>query len=157
MYSYTGFVDVSKLYDTYLKGDASGNAVSTINDALNRNGFVCQKGSRLIFYAHAFDNVAYDSKDKFGGLQPSTFKYTFTDNNGKKVVEDESGEKPFEYVFRQENFDKNGALKSGDSPYKLLIQADDISGNHREFELDIGVLGRTLDIRTLEEKRERVE
>ena len=153
-YSYTGFVDVSKLYDTYLKGE---NAVSTINDALNRNGFVCQKGTRLIFYAHAFDNVAYNSPEKFCGLQPSTFKYTFTDNNGKEIVKDESGEKPFEYVFRQENFDKNGALKTGDSPYKLLIQADDISGNHREFELDIAVLGRTLDIRTLEEKRERIE
>ncbi len=156
-YSYTGFVDVNSLYDTYLKGDASGNAVSTINDSLNRNGFVCQKGTRLIFYAHAFDNVAYDSSEKFGGLQPSTFKYTFIDNNGKEVVKEEAGDKPLEYVFRQENFDKNGNLKQGDSAYKLLVQAEDISGNKREFELDIGVLGRTLDIRTLEEKRERIE
>ena len=65
----------------------------------------------------------------------------------------------FENVFRQENYDKNGNLKAGMQPYKVLVTAKDNANpvNERNFELDIAVLGRTLDIRTLEEKRERVE
>ncbi|MBQ2592591.1 MAG: hypothetical protein II567_04825 [Candidatus Riflebacteria bacterium] len=154
-YYYTGLNNINDLYETYLKGDASGNAVSTVKEDLNKNGFVCQKGTRLVFYVHAFDNIGYNDTTKpLAGL--NSLKYKFIDYSGKVVKDDSVGD-GFEYVFRQENFDKNGSLKDGFSPYKLIVEADDEVDNHREFELDIGVIGRTLDIRTLEEKRERIE
>ena len=155
-YSYTGLVDVNGLYDTYLKGpEGSGNAVSTIKDDLNKNGFVCQKGTRLIFYPHVFDNVI--NKEICG------FDYKLVDCNGKEIenknisIVEAGQQQAIQYVFRQDNFDKDGKLKADHSPYKLIINAKDESDNERQFELDIGVIGRTLDIRTLEEKRERVE
>jgi len=62
--------------------------------------------------------------------------------------------KPIEHVFRFENVDAGGGI----SPeYFLQVNATDHSGNSRAFKLNIAVLGRKLDIRTLEERRKRVD
>ena len=156
-YVYNKFDNINDLYDTYLNGS---KAVSTVKEALNKNGFVCQKGSRLVFYPHAFDNIGYNDATKFYGIQPGKFTYTLVDYHGNEIEKDkaiDTSNSAIEYVFRQENYDKNGVQKAGYVPYKLIIKADDNANNHREFELDIAVMGRTLDIRTLEEKRERVD
>ncbi len=145
-YHYTTFDNINTLYEKYLKETKS---VSTIKDD-EKNGFVCQKGSRLIFYAHAFDNIGYQD-----GSDLNNFKIKLVDEINGKTEEKENGD-ALEYVFRQENYDKNGTKKENKS-YKLIVEATDKSNNKREFELEIAVLGRTLDIRTLEEKRERVD
>jgi hypothetical protein len=53
-----------------------------------------------------------------------------------------------EHVFRFEN------ATSGPE-YNLTVTAKDYSDNERTFKLEIVVMGRTLDIRTLEERRNR--
>ena len=158
-YLYNTFENMDKLYDAFLKVNVPDyKAISTIEEPLNKNGFVCQKGSRLIFYVHAFDNIGFKEPSNQG---VSTLEVKLVDcadgNTGEaKTLTDGTY---FENVFRQENYDKNGNLKAGMQPYKVLVTAKDNANpvNERNFELDIAVLGRTLDIRTLEEKRERVE
>ncbi len=146
-YHYTTLDDLNSLYEKYLKETKS---VSTIEVTNNKNGFVCQKGSRLVFYAHAFDNIGYQE-----GSDLNDFKIKLVDEINNHTEERTNGD-PLEYVFRQENYDKDGNKKQ-DKSYKLIVSAKDKSNNEREFELEIAVLGRLLDIRTLEEKRERVE
>lgn len=147
--------DVETLFTTYLQGQGDKKeAVSTVMDTANKNGFVCQKNSRLIFYPRAFDNIGYMDTTKNCGVQ--SFKATLYDTNsparfdGKSVT---SMETPIENVFRQENVDAGNNV----TPYVLKVEATDYSNNTREFYLNIAVTGRTLDIRTLEEKRERVK
>lgn len=157
---YNNESDFEKLFDYYLKGYKDKDktkAISTIFDIKNKNGFVCQKGTRLIFYAHAFDNIGYQEKGTPGGGLNS-FKIQLVDEINGKTEERLNGD-PLEYVFRQENYDKNGNKKQDNKSYKLIVTAEDKANpvNKREFELEIAVLGRTLDIRTLEEKRERIE
>ena len=164
-YSYTTFENMENLYNAFLKvNDSNYKAVSTIEDPLNKNGFVCQKGSRLIFYVHAFDNISYEKpSEKYGisNLEVKLFDCDAGDTQGETKELKEGTY--FENVFRQENYDKDGNLKSGMQPYKVIVTAKDggleppAQPNTRKFELDIAVLGRTLDIRTLEEKRERVK
>ena len=158
-YSYINFDNMSQLYDTYLKVNTTNKAVSTIEEPLNKNGFVCQKGSRLIFYVHAFDNIGFKDVPNQGvsSLEVKLVDCAAGNDDGEtKTLTDGTY---FENVFRQENYDKDGNLKSGMQPYKVLVTAKDNANpvNERKFELDIAVLGRTLDIRTLEEKRERIE
>ncbi|MBR4570282.1 MAG: hypothetical protein IKO19_06395 [Candidatus Riflebacteria bacterium] len=157
-YLYNDFNNISTLYDTYLKGpDAVSELYNYISSKPN-TGFVCQKNSRLVFYPRAIDNINYmKSDDKFG---ISTMDIKLFDYEGKEIsINTTSTDRSFENVFRQENYDKDGNLKAGMQPYKLIITAEDKANpvNKRVFELDIAVLGRTLDIRTLEEKRERVD
>ena len=157
-YSYTTFENMNQLYDTYLKVKENGKAVSTIEEPLNKNGFVCQKGSRLIFYVHAFDNIGFKDAATQGvsSLEVKLLDCSAGSTGEVKTLTDGTY---FENVFRQENYDKEGNLKAGMQPYKVLVTAKDKANpeNERKFELDIAVLGRTLDIRTLEEKRERIE
>ncbi len=158
-YSYNTFENMDQLYDAYLKvNNPSYEAVSTIEDPLNKNGFVCQKGSRLIFYVHAFDNIGFKEASLQGVSSVEVKLVDCTAGNTGEVKTLTDGTY-FDNVFRQENYDKNGNLKAGMQPYKVLVTAKDKANpeNERKFELDIAVLGRTLDIRTLEEKRERVE
>ena len=61
---------------------------------------------------------------------------------------------PIEHVFRFENVDDSGYVNP---EYSLKVTAADQSGNQREFKLAIAVMGRKLDIRTLEERRNRVD
>ncbi len=160
-YAYTVFEDMNTLYTKYLQVKTSGEAVTTIGDSLNKNGFVCQKGTRLIFYVHAFDNIGFKNAANQGvaKLEVKLVDCVANDAGEVKTLTDGTF---FENVFRQENYDKEGNLKSGMQPYKLIVTAKDdkqpeSEANERVFELDIAVLGRTLDIRTLEEKRERIE
>ena len=146
-YHYTTFDNLNSLYEKYLKETKSVSTIEVTND---KNGFVCQKGTRLVFYAHAFDNIGYQEGNDF-----NDFKIKLVDEINNHTEEKENGV-PLEYVFRQENYDKDGNKKQ-DKSYKLIVSAKDKSNNEREFELEIAVLGRLLDIRTLEEKRERVE
>ena len=148
-YHYASFDNINELYEKYLKGT---DAVTTIENTSVKDGFVCQKGTRLVFYAHAFDNIGYNTQ----GGNLNTFKIKLVDEINNKEITSDKGEDPLEYVFRQENYDKDGNNKQGKS-YKLIVTASDKVNNEREFELEIAVLGRLLDIRTLEEKRERVE
>lgn len=147
-YKYEKFDDVNALFTTYLQGE---KAVSTVFDATNKNGFVCQKNSRLIFYPRAFDNIGYMDPIN-AGVQ--SFKATLYDSSSSKRFEDKEVTKmePIENVFRQENVDNGNNV----TPYVLKIEATDYANNTREFYLNIAVTGRTLDIRTLEEKRERI-
>ena len=158
-YLYKNFNDIDNLFALYLQGKKEGsgsvNAVSTVMDTANKNGFVCQKNSRIIFYPRAFDNIDYMDTTKNCGVQ--SFEVTFEDENSPKRVKLDnpvtSMGTPIEYVFRQENVDRDNKV----TPYTLKVRATDYSNNTREFFLDIAVTGRTLDIRTLEEKRERIK
>ena len=149
LYNYNRFDNVSELFTKYLQG---ANAVSTAFELTNKNGYVCQKNSRLIFYPRAFDNIGYNAVN--AGVVD--FKATLYDNSSNppkdKVITDMNT--GLEYVFRQENVDADNNVTPC---YILKVEAKDIAGNKREFNLHIAVTGRTLDIRTLEEKRERIE
>ena len=158
-YLYNTFENMDQLYDAYLKVNIKDyKAVSTIEEPLNKNGFVCQKGSRLIFYVHAFDNIGFKDST-LQGVSSLEVKLVDCADGSTGEVKTLTDGTYFDNVFRQENYDKNGNLKAGMQPYKVLVTAKDNANpvNERNFELDIAVLGRTLDIRTLEEKRERVE
>lgn len=53
-----------------------------------------------------------------------------------------------------ENVNPAGAIAT---PYILTVNAADKNGQTRQFTLNIGVLSRVLEIRTLEERRDRVD
>jgi hypothetical protein len=61
---------------------------------------------------------------------------------------------PVEHVFRFANVDETGAVNP---EYEFKATATDHSGNSRDLLLKIGVKGRELEIRTLEERRKRIE
>lgn len=140
--------DINGLFTNYLSG---AQAVSTVADDSNV-GFVCQKNNRLVFYIRAFDNInTCKASEKFG---ISTLNWSIQD---KDATYSDSGSisptdmmSAIEHVFRFEN------ATSGPE-YNLTVTAADYSGNSREFKLAIVVMGRTLDIRTLEERRKRFE
>ncbi|MBU1109068.1 MAG: hypothetical protein KKB51_20495 [Candidatus Riflebacteria bacterium] len=138
------------LFDIYM---VATEAVSTVNDD-SQKGFVCQQNNRLVFYIRAVDNINSYLATKNSGISALTCNLT-----DKVPVEAKDWPtpanmlKPIEHVFRFENVDDNGAI----SPeYSLTVNARDYSGNTRDFKLNIAVLGRKLDIRTLEERRKRV-
>lgn len=141
-HEFTNLANLDDLFMKYLQGP---NAVSTVSDDTNI-GFVCQKNSRLLFYGRAFDNDGYMDGD--GGITAFSMalndKYE-TKNEGIML-------KPIEHVFRYENV-AAGAV----SPYVLTINATDKKNNSRKLLLNIGVMGRTLEIRTLEERRDRID
>lgn len=137
------FADLQAQFDKYLQGP---NAVSTVADDTSV-GFVCQKNTRLIFYARAFDNNGYMDAD--AGL--SAFNATLADKFENKS--EATMLTAIDHVFRYENVDAGGGV----SPYTFTVTATDKKGNNREFSLNIAVLGRTIEIRTLEERRDRVD
>ncbi|HNX75787.1 MAG TPA: hypothetical protein PLM07_09760 [Candidatus Rifleibacterium sp.] len=147
----TDLGNINELFDRYLQGP---DAVSTVSDG-SRKGFVCQQNNRLVFYIRAVDNINSYQIDKSFGIK--TLKYSLTDKAG--VVKNESISAagmldPMEYVFRFENVDDSGSI----SPeYSLVVNATDQSDNKRELKLAIAVMGRKIDIRTLEERRERID
>lgn len=149
-HKFTDMADINSLFDQYLKGP---DAVSTVTDDSSK-GFVCQQNNRLVFYIRAVDNINGYRIDKTYGVQ--SLSYKLTDKAG--VVKDASISAaamldPIEYVFRFENVDTHGNI----SPeYSLVVNATDYSGNPREFKLAIAVMGRKLEIRTLEERRQRL-
>ena len=148
-YIYDKLDDVNGLFNRYYQGP---DAVTTVFDNANKNGFVCGKNTRLVFYIHAFDNIGY--MDMNQGV--ISCKATLSDKEGRFETKsvDLKNESFFDFVFRQENVDSTNKVVT---PYILKVEATDSSDkNTREFYLNIGVVGRTLDIRTLEEKRERV-
>ncbi|HNX74867.1 MAG TPA: hypothetical protein PLM07_11495 [Candidatus Rifleibacterium sp.] len=142
-YKFTDFTNLSGLFDKYLQGPDAVSLVKTPG----LNGFVCQKNSRLIFYARAFDNQGYMASD--AGI--STFNVTLADKHESKS--ESAMLNPLDHVFRYENVDADGAV----SPYTLTVTAADKQGNNRQLDLNIAVLGRTLEIRTLEERRNRID
>ncbi len=150
-HKFTDLGDINSLFDRYLQGP---DAVSTVSDDSSK-GFVCQQNNRLVFYIRAVDNINSYQIDKSFGIEKLT--YTLTDKAGVVKSESISAAKmldPIEYVFRFENVDDSGTV----SPeYSLVVNATDNSGNKREFKLAIAVMGRKIDIRTLEERRERID
>ncbi|MEW6709616.1 MAG: hypothetical protein AB1403_07290 [Candidatus Riflebacteria bacterium] len=149
-HKFTEISDLNGLFDTYLSG---ANAISTVADDTNV-GYVCQKNNRLVFYIRAFDNInTCDASKKFG---VSSIDYTIQDKDGtvSDSISTSDMMKAIEHVFRFENIDAGGAV----SPeYSLTVNASDFNGNSREFKLAIAVMGRKLDIRTLEERRKRID
>ncbi len=151
-HQFTDLADINGLFDKYLVGP---NAVSTIDED-RQSGFVCQQNNRLVFYIRAVDNInSYAQSKQFG---VSALSCTLSEKNGAVVINDPPTPanmlKPIEHVFRYENVDAGGGI----SPeYFLQVNATDHSGNSRNFKLNIAVLGRKLDIRTLEERRKRVD
>ena len=151
-HQFNDLADINGLFDRYLVGP---EAVSTVADD-SQKGFVCQQNNRLVFYIRAVDNInSYLAAKQFG---ISALTCNLTDKNGAVTIADPPSPanmlKPIEHVFRFENVDADGAV----SPeYSLEVNARDHSGNSRDFKLNIAVLGRKLDIRTLEERRKRVD
>jgi len=141
-YKFADFSGLSSLFDMYLQGP---DAVSQIKTP-GVKGFVCQKNSRLVFYARAFDNQGYMDSDR--GI--STFNMELVDKHESKT--EDTMLTPLEHVFRYENVDESDNV----APYVLTVTATDKHNNSRQFNLNIAVLGRTLEIRTLEERRERM-
>jgi hypothetical protein len=143
--------DLNGLFDTYIKGP---DAISTVTDD-SKVGYVCQKNNRLVFYIRAFDNINTCKPDKNFGIK--TLKYEITDKDGK--VSDDipttNMMQAIEHVFRFENVDSSGGTPN--PMYSLKVTAEDYSGNDRDLILNIAVMGRKLDIRTLEERRKRFE
>ncbi|PKL43253.1 MAG: hypothetical protein CVV41_11070 [Candidatus Riflebacteria bacterium HGW-Riflebacteria-1] len=151
-HQFTDLSDINGLFDKYLVGP---NAVSTIADD-SQTGFVCQQNNRLVFYIRAVDNInGYLAAKQFG---ISALSCNLVEKNGAVVIADPPSPanmlKPIEHVFRFENVDNDGAV----SPeYYLEVNATDHSNNSRNFKLNIAVLGKKLDIRTLEERRKRID
>lgn len=151
-HQFTDLSDINTLFDRYLVGP---DAVSTIAED-SQIGFVCQQNNRLVFYIRAVDNINGYLQSKQFGI--SALSCTLSEKNGAVVINDPPTPanmlKPIEHVFRFENVDAGGGI----SPeYFLQVNATDHSGNSRNFKLNIAVLGRKLDIRTLEERRKRVD
>jgi len=147
----TDLGDINALFDRYLQGP---DAVSTLTDD-SQKGFVCQQNNRLVFYIRALDNINGYKPDKSFGIQ--SLAYELTDKAG--VVKNASISPtamldPIEHVFRFDRVEHCGAINP---EYSLKVTAADQSGNQREFKLAIAVMGRKLDIRTLEERRNRVD
>lgn len=151
-HQFSDLSDINGLFDRYLVGP---DAVSTIAED-SQVGFVCQQNNRLVFYIRAVDNInSYLDAKNYGILDLSC---KLVEKNGNVVIADPPSPanmlKPIEHVFRFENVDAGGNI----SPeYYLEVEARDHSNNSRKFKLNIAVLGRKLDIRTLEERRKRVE
>jgi hypothetical protein len=146
-HKFESLTDLDALYTRYISNDP---AVSTVADAADKNlGFVCQKNSRLVFYIRAFDNINMTDRNKKFGVK--TLNFTITDKDGPLPTKDISNLsdilKAQEHVFRFDNVDS--------SPYNLSVTATDYANNERTLSLDIAVMGRSLDIRTLEERRKR--
>ena len=150
-HQFTDLGDLNGLFDTYLSGP---DAISTVADDSNV-GFVCQKNNRLVFYIRAFDNINTCEEAKKFGVQ--SLDYTIQDKDGTKNGSISPSEMmtAIEHVFRFENVDASGGSVSPE--YSLTINASDFSGNSRELKLAIAVMGRKLEIRTLEERRQRFE
>ncbi|NLF97813.1 MAG: hypothetical protein GX569_13830 [Candidatus Riflebacteria bacterium] len=151
-HQFSDLADINGLFDKYLVGP---NAVSTIDED-SQHGFVCQQNNRLVFYIRAVDNINSYEKSKNFGISGLTC--TLSEKNGTVSGIDwptpANMLKPVEHVFRFENVDAGGGI----SPeYYLQVVATDHSNNSRTFKLNIAVLGRKLDIRTLEERRKRVD
>jgi hypothetical protein len=145
-HEFTDTSDINGLFTKYL---SDANAVSTVNDGSNV-AFVCQKNNRLVFYIRAFDNINSGVMAKNFGI--SSLNWSIQD---KEAAYNDSGSisptdmmSAIEHVFRFEN------ATSGPE-YNLTVTAKDYSDNERTFKLEIVVMGRTLDIRTLEERRNR--
>lgn len=149
--------DMTAQFERYLVGP---NAASLVSEDLGtglagNDSFVCQTNTRLVFYARAFDNANYMEAN--GGV--TSFGATMTDHRGQALGAAEGVDlptdvagmvKPFQYVFR------NDTTVAGAQPYELKVTASD-GTNNRELILQINVIGRTLEIRTLEERRERLQ
>ncbi|MGM0600562.1 MAG: hypothetical protein ACQETH_12195 [Candidatus Rifleibacteriota bacterium] len=151
-YEFSDFDNISELYTKFINDEEP--AVSTVEEN-SKTAYVCQKNTRLVFYIRAFDNIkTFTSTADFG---ISDLKYSITDHpNSPNSVADTSVDnlEPVEHVFRFANVDADGNV----SPeYELKATATDHSGNSRDLILKIGVMGRELNIRTLEERRKRIE
>ncbi|HAE40716.1 MAG TPA: hypothetical protein DCG57_19100 [Candidatus Riflebacteria bacterium] len=149
------FNDLSSIDDLFKKYLVGPDAVSTI-EADSQEGFVCQQNNRLVFYIRAVDNINSYLKTKNFGI--SNITCSLRDKNGDVTGIDwptpANMLKPIEHVFRYENVDGDGNI--GDE-YYLQVTATDHSINSRTFKLNFAVLGRKLDIRTLEERRKRID
>ncbi len=150
------------LYDRFIDKEKKGGA-SALNsaDGIAGKGFVCQANTRLVFYIRAWDNInTFSETDRFG---VDKISYTVRDDN--KASADTPPDKtnitydpqdlmqnpPF-WQFRAPNV-------SGGSPdgkeYSLTVKATDFAGKQRELILKIYAVGSDLNIRSLEEKRQR--
>ena len=149
------FSDLSNIDDLFKNFLVGPGAVSTI-DADSQEGFVCQQNNRLVFYIRAVDNINSYVKAKNFGI--SNLTCSLRDKNGDVPGIDwptpANMLKPIEHVFRYENVDKDGNIGE---EYYLEVTATDHSINSRTFKLNFAVLGRKLDIRTLEERRKRID
>jgi len=143
-HQFTTLTPTNDLFNKFLQGP---DAVSTVSDDTNV-GIVCQKNTRLLFYARAFDNDGYMDGD--GGI--TSFAMTLTDKHETKSLN--TMLEPLEHVFRYENADTAGTITG---PYVLTVDATDKNGQTRQLILNIGILGRILEIRTLEERRDRID
>lgn len=154
-HTFDNLSDKQGLFTEYLQGD---DAVSTVSDGRNV-GFVCSVNTRLVFYVRAFDNMAMKSgagmpigyMDSAGGIE--SLEVTMTDHNGDPVNDlpgnvNNLDAAPFNYVFRNETVN---------NPYILTVTAQDYSENQRTLNFHVEVFGRSLEIRTLEERRQRVQ
>jgi hypothetical protein len=151
-HEFTDFADISELYTKFISD--SEPAISTVTDD-SKTAYVCQKNTRLVFYVRAFDNIrTFTSTSGFG---ISSLKYEITDHpdspNSVPLTSVDNLE-PVEHVFRFANVDETGAVNP---EYEFKATATDHSGNSRDLLLKIGVKGRELEIRTLEERRKRIE
>ncbi|GAB4269973.1 MAG: hypothetical protein Kow0029_06400 [Candidatus Rifleibacteriota bacterium] len=149
-HDFKGFVpSVDNLFTRILSG---ADAICTVSNAdKDIKGFVCQKNTRLVFYARAFDNI---NGHKNGcGVQ----SISGTVENGEETItfnpDSSCSLGATECLFRFENATSAGC----GAPYKLHVEATDYNGHTRNLDIDIAVIGRKLDIRTLEERRNRVD
>lgn len=150
------------LYDRFIDKEKKGGA-SALNpdDGIAGKGFVCQANTRLIFYIRAWDNInTFSGADHFGVEKIS---YTVRDDN--KAAADTPPSKlddtydPQELMQNPPFWQFRAPNVSGGAPdgkeYSITVKAKDFAGKERELVLKIYAVGSDLNIRSLEEKRQR--
>ncbi|HOT27518.1 MAG TPA: hypothetical protein PLU72_04970 [Candidatus Ozemobacteraceae bacterium] len=152
----------SSLYNRFIDKEKKGGA-SALNpgDGIAGKGFVCQANTRLVFYIRAWDNInTFSEADRFG---VDKISYTVRDDNKasadtppneSNVTYDPQGlmQNPPFWQFRAPNV--SGGTPDG-KEYSITVKAKDFAGKERELVLKIYAVGSDLNIRSLEEKRQR--
>ncbi|MFZ2959481.1 MAG: hypothetical protein WA705_21545 [Candidatus Ozemobacteraceae bacterium] len=154
-YQFTG-KDLA-LFDSFFKtnGETGVNLMTTNKG----KGLVCQRNTRLVFYIRAWDNINTFKVDKKNGV--SNIEYTVTDETWSgsptppaytgSYLPDDLMQNPPMWQFRASNTD--GTM---DNKVCLLdVTAKDPAGNSSNLKINVYVVGNELEIRSLEEKRNR--
>ncbi|HNV70605.1 MAG TPA: hypothetical protein PKO06_12965 [Candidatus Ozemobacteraceae bacterium] len=150
------------LFETFFK-TTSQKGVNLLDDHKG-HGIVCQKNTRLIFYIRAWDNVnTFNDAEKFG-INTLEFKVVdATWNGGADEQPPASDRTPYSTSYDLANLTTNPPMwqfradnvDSG-ADCHLEVKATDKAGNATDFMLKVFVTGKEIEIRSLEEKRNRL-
>jgi hypothetical protein len=154
------------MFDKFFNKNGDG-AVSTLVTGNERKAFVCKKNTRLFFYIRAWDNIDTFKIDPLNPAAPNqgikNLTYSVTDNaspiNDARPSYDGAYNpnllftSPPEWQFRAANWD--GAANLTTAECSFTVTASDLAGNTQTLKLTIAVADSGVEIRSLEERRNR--